>query len=216
MKRIKTMIAGLALVCASPLATAAPGDWYVGGGAGWSSYNGNVVDLNPTLANETYTVTRFDDTGTGWKLFTGYQFHQHFAVELAYTDLGKFSFDASVSGGPAGAGATEYSEVKPTCWSLSLVGLLPVSQNFTLLGKAGVCRWDDRFRGWEVAAGGGGGAIPYPETPESTGTDLTYGLGLRYDFTRNLGLRLEWERFENVTHDRASADLWSVNLQYTF
>lgn len=215
MKTFNAVVATLAMAGLSATASAAQGDWYVGAGGGWSNYNGSPVDLNPTLAKETYTITRYDDTGTGWKIFAGYQFHTNFAVELAYTELGKYSFDANVSGGPAGTG-TEYSEVKPTCWSLSLVGIVPLSQNFSLLGKAGVCRWDDRFRGWEVSSLPGSPPTPYPDTPQSKGTDLTYGLGLRYDFTRNLGLRAEWERFENVTHDRSSADLWSLSLQYSF
>lgn len=200
------------LALAAPVAAAADLGWYAGAGAGWSKFNGNVVDINPTLANETYSTTSFDDTDTGWKVFAGYQFHPNWAVELAYTDLGKFSFNANVSGGPGGASATEYGEVKPTCWSLSAVGILPLRDNFSLFGKAGACRWDDHFRSHETTVGGT--VIPYPVG--STGTDLTFGVGAKYDFTRNLGVRAEWERFDNVVHDRTSVDLWSVSLQYKF
>jgi OOP family OmpA-OmpF porin len=190
---------------AAPAARAAGMGWYAGVGGGWSSFNGNAVDLEPTLATEIYAVTRLDDSSTGWKVFGGYQFNKNLAAELAYTDLGKFSYDAVITGGMYGP--TEYGEVKPTCWSLSAVGILPVGNNFSLLGKAGVCRWDDNSYAHE-------GAYVYPE--RSTGTDLTFGLGAKYDATRNLGVRAEWERFNNVVHDRESVDLLSLSLQYSF
>jgi len=191
-------------------ATAAAGlaGWYAGAGAGWSSFDGNEVDLEPSIATETYTLTRLDDGSTGWKVFGGHQFNENWAVELAYTNLGKFSFDADIASGSVGVPTTEYGEVKPDCWSLSAVGILPVGNNFSLLGKAGVCRWDDNAFAYEV------GGPPYPEG--STGTDLTFGLGAKYDINDNLGVRAEWERFNNVVHDRANVDLWSLSLQYGF
>jgi opacity protein-like surface antigen len=33
---------------------------------------------------------------------------------------------------------------------------------------------------------------------KKTTTDLTYGVGGQYDFNRNLGLRLEWNRYSKV------------------
>ena len=193
---------------AAPATGAAVSGWYAGAGGGWSSFNGNAVDLAPGLASETYTVTKLDDDSTGWKVFGGYQFNKNWAAELAYTDLGKFSFEADVTVSPYATG-TEIGKAKPACWSLSAVGILPVGNNFSLLGKAGICRWDDHA------------SVVYPATGtvepvESTGTDLTFGLGAKYDATRNLGVRAEWERFNNVVHDRESVDLWSLSLQYSF
>ena len=177
---------------AAPVASAGFPGWYAGVGGGWSSFNGNGADIATTPPTG---VARLDDDGAGWKVFGGYQFNKNLAAELAYTDLGKFSFDGT---------SGEYGEVKPQCWSLSAVGILPVGNNFSLLGKAGVCRWDDNYKG------------NGPIMIGSTGTDLTFGLGAKYDATRNLGVRAEWERFNNVVHDRESVDLFSMSLQYNF
>lgn len=190
------------------MATGYPG-WYAGVGGGWSSFNGNGADIASTIPGESLTVTRLDDSSTGWKVFGGYQFNKNWAAELAYTDLGKFSMNADVTGGIGGYTGPEYGEVKPQCWSLSAVGILPLGNNFSLLGKAGVCRWDDRYKGVELGTG-------TPEMDTSTGTDLTFGLGAKYDATKNLGVRAEWERFDNVVHDRSSVDLLSLSLQYSF
>jgi OOP family OmpA-OmpF porin len=199
---------------AAPAARAAGTGWYAGVGGGWSSFDGNAVDIAPTLAGESYTVTSLDDSSTGWKVFGGYQFNKNWAAELAYTDLGKFSMNADVSGGLGGGAGTEYAQVKPTCWSLSAVGILPLGNNFSLLGKVGVCRWDDRFSAHETVAGM---EYPYPDGDSySKGTDLTFGLGAKYDVTKNYGVRAEWERFNNVVHDQSNVDLLSISFQYSF
>jgi len=209
MKKMTALSMLSVLALAAPLASAADSGWYAGAGGGGTNFKGDEVDLQPSLANEVYTLTKLDDSSMGWKLFVGKQLHENFAVELAYTDMGKFSYDANIITSPY-APTTESGTAKPACWSLSAVGILPVGNNFSLLGKAGLCRWDDRVWAQEV------GGPPYPE--ESIGNSLTFGLGAKYDFSTNWGVRAEWERFNNVVHhrDRADVDLWSVSLQYGF
>lgn len=43
-----------------------------------------------------------------------------------------------------------------------------------------------------------------------------YGLGAKYDYTKNIGVRLEWERYKNVVHESSDVNLTSVSLQYSF
>jgi len=211
MKKMKVLsMLGLLALWAT-LASAAETGWYVGGGGGASTYNGTGEDFAPLIPGETLTTTNLQDTSTGWKVFAGKQFHENWGVEFAYTSLGKFSRDADVTGGVAGSPASEYAEVKPECWSLSAVGTLPLGNNFSLLGKAGLCRWDDKAYAYETAAG-----VITPEPVYTTGTNLTFGLGAKYDFTNNWGMRVEWERFESVVHNSSSVDMWSGSLQYGF
>jgi OOP family OmpA-OmpF porin len=206
-KNILAILSVLAL--SAPMASAT--DWYVGAGGGRANFNGNELDLEPSrLATETYALNNLDKSSTGWKLFAGRQLNENWAVEFAYTKLGKFYFDATINAGP-GPGPypiAEYAEAEPDCWSLSGVGFLPLGNNFSLLGKAGLCRWDDHAYARE-------GLIEYTG-PMSTGTNLTYGIGAKYDFADNLGVRAEWERFEKAVHHRSSVDLLSVSLQYGF
>ena len=204
MKKISAILCMLAF--SAPLAFAAEGGWYAGVGAGRSVFNGNELDLEPSnLANETYTLHKLDDFSSSWKFFAGKQFNENWAVEAAYTSLGKFSFDATITS--AMPPVPEYGEAKPDCWSLSGVGILPLGSNFSLLGKAGLCRWDDRAYAEE-------GGVPYEVY--TTGTSLTYGVGAKYDINEKFGVRAEWERFEKVVHNRTSVDLYSVSLQYGF
>jgi OOP family OmpA-OmpF porin len=203
MKKILAILSVLAL--SAPLASAADSGWYAGGGVGRSNFNGNELDLEPTnLANETYILNNLDKSSTGWKLFVGKQFNENWAVEGAFTKLGKFYFNATIT---SAGNAIETGEAKPDCWSLSGVGTLPLGNNFSLLGRAGICHWADHPFAQEAG-------VQYPE--RSSGNSLTYGVGAKYDFGNNFGVRAEWERFEKVVHDRASADLLSISLQYGF
>ena len=209
MKNINILKVLGVLALSAPGVSAAETGWYAGAGGGRTAFNGNELDLEPTkLANESYTLNRLDDSSTGWKVFAGRQLDKNWAVEFAYSYLGKFSFDATIDLG-GGLTVPEYTEAKPDCWSVSGVGFLPLGENFSLMGKAGLCRWDDHAYGYE-------GTTPYPLEGLSSGTSLTYGIGAKYDFTKSLGIRAEWERFEKVIHNRSSADLLSVSLQYGF
>ena len=202
-KKILAIMSVLAF--SAPLASIADTGWYAGAGVGRTNFSGSELDLEPTrLATETYTLNSLDKSSTGWKLFAGKQLNENWAVELAFTKLGKFYFNATIT---SAGNAIETGEAKPDCWSLSGVGTLPLGNNFSLLGKAGICHWADHPFAQEAG-------VPY--ILESTGDSLTYGVGAKYDFTDNLGVRAEWERFEKVVHNRASADLLSISLQYGF
>jgi OOP family OmpA-OmpF porin len=211
MKKMAALIIMLSVLAFSaPLASAADSGWYAGAGGGASRYKGDGSDFAPLLPGEVLTTTNLQDTSTGWKLFAGKQFNENWAVEFAYTSFGKFSRNSNVTGGVGGTGV-EYSEVRPECWSLSALGILPLGNNFSLLGRAGVCQWEDGSNAFETI-----GPVIVPETPQTTGTNLTFGLGARYDFTNNWGMRIEWERFQKIIHNTNGVDLYSASLQYGF
>jgi len=217
-KPLVLLASAVAMVLGSPLTFAADTGWYAGAGAGQTKARGGASTIDPDLSAEGGTVTSLDDKDTGWKIYAGYQFNPNFALEGMYVSLGKFSVDANISI-PAG---TEHAEVKPDALCAAGVGILPLANRFSLLGKVGVCRWNDHPRITETT-GGATYEEPYPEpTPHpeetvgSTGTNLMFGLGGQYDFASNVSARLEWERYQKVIHDNNGVDLLSVNLLYKF
>lgn len=172
--------------------------WYAGVGAGESSMKD---------AGEALLGTSFDDSDTGWKVYGGYLFNPtvtlepNIGVELGYIDFGEFT--------GSGGGASDNWEA--TGISLSLVGLLPLEHQFSLLAKIGATRWDvdDQFTV---------GGIPFAAS--ETGTDFSFGVGAQYDFTQQVGARLEWERFtdvgdENIT-GQSDLDLLSLSAVFQF
>jgi OOP family OmpA-OmpF porin len=147
--------------------------FYLGGALGQTS-----VDLDCT------GTTSCDDEDSSWRIFGGYQFNKHLALEFGYADLGEST--ASVSVPPFIATGT----LEATVWDLVAVGSLPIADRFSIFGKIGLYRADTDF---SVTVPGLGSA-----SESDSNTDLTYGVGARYDFTRNLGVRLEWQRYQDV------------------
>jgi OOP family OmpA-OmpF porin len=121
-------------------------------------------------------------------------------VELGYADLGEIT--ASGPGGNASAEAN--------AWDLVGVGILPLGNNFSLYGKAGFYRGE--VDGQVNTPGFAGGA-------SENNTDLTFGVGARYDVTRNVAVRAEWQRYSDMgggNVGESDVDVMSLGLQYQF
>ena len=168
-------------------AAAAPGPWYVGGGFGLTWLDGGATAIDPSVAAG--SVISLDDDDNGWKAFVGYQVMPNIAAELSYVDLGNYSVVHNP--GP------QADKVKPKALCLSGVGSYPVSGAFSVLGKLGLCKWDDHASG-------------------NPGGDLAAGIGAAYAITERVATRLELERYFNVAHDDGNVDMLSLNLQYRF
>jgi OOP family OmpA-OmpF porin len=166
--------------------------FYIGGSVGQS-------DIDDEITTGLITSGSVDGKDTGFKIFGGYQFNQNFGVELAYVDLGKASYSGSFFGAPVTGGKVEV-------WGLNIsaVGTLPLNPSFSLFGKVGLFSW-------EAEASDVTGGVPF--SAKDDGVDLSIGLGLSYNFTKNVSARVEWQRF---MMDVADADLLSVGIVYKF
>jgi hypothetical protein len=91
-------------------------------------------DNDLTTAGATGLSSTTDEKDTGYKLQLGYQYNQSFAIEGGYVDLGKFKYNATYTGGAASA------EVKAKGWNIDAVGIAPLNDAFSLLGKIGLIR----------------------------------------------------------------------------
>lgn len=182
-RKVLSVALGVALV--SPGLAWAQG--YVGFGAGQSS----LVDEGDVAPGG-----NIDDADMGWKLFGGYSFHPNLAVEFGYLDLGQFDGEGGLTGSWEATGI-----------NVSALGVWPLANQFSLLGKIGATRWDvDNNLGGLSAS--------------DNGTDLSYGIGAQYDFTPQIAGRFEWERFGDVGDEgstgQSDLDLLSASIAYRF
>jgi len=201
-KSLLTTTAMLAALAAIPATQAWGADWYLGAGVGSAHLKGGAASLDPNIAAEG-TVISLDDKSTGWKVFGGYQFNQIWAAEMIYAKFGKFSLNHTVPGG------TAVDRAKPDALCLAGVGTLPLNAKWSVLGKAGVCHWNDHPSQSESIT-----AMVDGET--SSGTDPMFGLGASYAVTNQVDIRGEWERYQNVVHNRGDVNLFSVSMSYRF
>jgi OOP family OmpA-OmpF porin len=93
--------------------------------------------------------------------------------------------------------------IDASAWELVGIGRVPIFDQFAAYGKLG---------GYMGRAHGGG-------INENT-TEVTYGLGLEYAFTRNLAVRGEWQRYSDLGGGgfgaKADLDMANVAVLYRF
>jgi len=111
-----------------------------------------------------------DDSDTAYRVFGGYQFNRNLAIEGGYAPLGEIS----------GNNLT----LEANAWDLVGVGIWPLNPQFSIYGKLGFYNAEAKLSG--------------PISGKKTTTDLTYGLGGQFNLNKNLGFRLEWQRYSGV------------------
>ena len=154
----KILAAALLSVAAAP-AFAADTGFYVGVDVGRSS-TGGIAGV---------ALSQSTDTVGG--VLAGYQVNKNFAVEAFFTGAGKF---AGTGGGRAITG-------KADVWGADAVGLLPLSDAFSLYGKLGYA--STKTSASSVPAG----------LADATRNAVTYGVGAQYNVTPAIGVRLGWD-----------------------
>ncbi len=184
------LAAGLEAHAQSTPATAGNTGFYAGLGAGRSHADIGSGGIAGSA----------DKEDNAWKAFGGYQFNQYFGVEGGYVDLGK----ASVNG------ATGFGTTDSKAWQAGVIGSLPVTPQFAFTGKLGVARTDTDTSGSNAGIAFGG---------SDRETAPTYGLGMRYDFTKAFAVRGDWDRYRVSSASmggKSDTDLYSVSAQFRF
>ncbi|MEO5671417.1 MAG: outer membrane beta-barrel protein [Ramlibacter sp.] len=206
----KLSLVTLAVLASTSALADDPMGWYIGGSAGPStarfSTPSSVGLIGPGLAVTSISGRERDKFA--FKLYGGYQFHRNFAVEGGYFDLGdnRYTFNTTPAGTLNGV-----SEVRGL--NLDLVGKLPVTDRFTVLGRVGAAYARDRTHFTNT------GAVPPTSfSPRTSKTNAKYGVGVQYAFTDQLSVRAELERYriEDPIRRRGNIDMVSVGLVYHF
>lgn len=200
----------IAAVSASSLAGA---QWY--GGVSLGTSNTSLKDSDVPVAGAAVSSIAKNETDTGYKVQLGYQFNPNFALEGGYVNLGKVNITNSVSGGPDG---NLRGDVRADGWNLMAVGMLPLSNDFSLLGKIGAL-FSTTKGDYSVT-----GTVPLPAGVQPSYTkseyNLAYGLGLQYNIGKSMSVRGEAESFVDLrpadTSSKRTVNLYSIGLIYKF
>ncbi|MBI4161072.1 MAG: outer membrane beta-barrel protein [Acidobacteria bacterium] len=191
-----------ALALAVPCALAEETSWYVGGSAGPASTGLGVSNFD----DGSLTAGSVDDSGTGWKIFGGYQFAKHFGVEGGFVDLDKTSFDGTSDGtGSLYSAGTVTSTSEANGLFAAAVGILPVVKNFSVFGKAGLMNWDG-----DTTLSDSSGTL----AGSDDGSDPMFGVGVEFRRGTMVSLRAEWEQFSDILG--TDVDLISGNILFRF
>lgn len=163
----------------------APGSTYIGFNAGQSNFRLNGG--NGSFANE--------QRKTSYSLYGGGYFNDYLGVEAGYTDFGRINR----AGGQTRADA----------FSVSLIGKLPLTPAFNLLGRVGTS-----YSRTNVSSNMTSGVTPGNQTD----LGLSYGIGAEYAFNSQLSGVLEYDeynmKFAGGNRDRINTT--SLGLRYKF
>lgn len=171
------VIGGVILVSGQALAEGGEqSGWYFG-----LSFGNSDLDACKGLGGLGVTVC--DDSDTGVKIFSGYQFTENWGLEGGYAELG----EAVVQGSISGASFSATADV--TGVEFLGTGTVPITEKFLLLGKAGLFVWD-------VDANATLGTTS--ATFSDDGTDFTFGIGIEYDFFDIAGIRAEYQFYDEI------------------
>ncbi|MDA9050038.1 outer membrane beta-barrel protein [Pseudomonadales bacterium] len=200
-----TLVTVLSVAAGSAFA----GDWYALGSFGQSKVDGNAAsEVNAELidAGVTGLSSSFDDKDTSYKLQLGYSFTPNFAVEGGYIDLGKFQYSAAFTGPAVGSAV---AEVKAAGINLGAVASYPMNDQFEIFGKLGIINAKV-----EASATASGGGVTLSENISETKVKGYWGVGAAYNFNKQLGLHLAWERFNKLGDDEKTgeSDVYLVSL----
>lgn len=194
-------------------AVAADQGGYVGFAIGQSRANVDKGDIDSAFAALGLgSTTSVDETDIGFKVYGGYQFNRNFAIEGGYTDFGKATSHTIVTSGGSGTGDAEWK-----AWSIdvSALGILPLSDQFSLFGRGGISLWNLDFNFTAIGPGGIGIA-----SESKSGVSPLLGIGATFNFTPQFALRAEFERHFSVgdsdTTGKSDLDLISLGLQFRF
>ena len=196
---------------ASPMAAAQDDSWYGGFNFGQTRATIDNARITSALLGGGYVTTAIvdDDRDNGFKIFGGYQWNRNFAIEAGYFDLGQFGYTATTV--PAG---TLTGRIKLKGVNIDLVGIIPITDKFSAFGRIGAiyAQAKDRF-----TTTGAVNLITDP-SPSKSAANYKFGAGLQYDFSENLAVRLEGERYrvDDAIGNKGDVDMYSLGLIYRF
>jgi len=202
-------LASLGLLAVAPAMAQQPGFYYGGIAAGQSKTDTNPYSLTAGLVPGVSAASAVtDEKDTAYKLFGGHQLNRNFGLELGYFNLGRNGFAATTAPGGSLSGQTKVQGI-----SLDLVGTLPLTDRFSVLGRiGGQYAWSkSQFAGTGAAAG-------VPGTGSRRDGGYKVGLGLQYEINPSMWVRGEIERYriKNAVGQRTNADMISVSLVFPF
>ncbi len=194
-------IVAFLLASVPSIALAKDPPWYAGISGGDSRTDRELVkNRESTIVNATNIQTDFDATGNAWKVFGGYRFNDMVSVEVNYADLGRHSMFTTMVAldGFNTASILVRREIKG--YGADLLLSAPVGGQFSVFGRVGAFR--SRLQADAQLDGlinfTNGNPLDRARSTTVEETVLRYGAGVDWWFRRDVGLRLDWERYSNV------------------
>jgi len=181
---------------------------------------GTGLNFGPATAVwSRYATPTTDETASRSLVFGGYRWDNDVAVEAAFNSADKYALRSPTLGANRGVGLTLGSraagltDVQSRSWNMDVYTSWAFYKNLALYGRLGYAQADSAplFSGSGLA----------PAIDQRRFRDgVNYGVGLRYDMSSSLGLRLEYARFGRFVGEPGStlpeSDQVTFGVQFRF
>ena len=115
--------------------------------------------------------------------------------DIGFKLLGGYQFHRNIAAELGYGMLYDKGGAEVTAIELVALGMFPIANQFSIIGKLGFANVDVEVAG-----------------ASDDKTELTWGLGVQFDFSRNLGVRALWQRYET---DNA-VDFLAVGVTWKF
>lgn len=165
-------------------------------------------------------------TDTALIIGVGYKYSPHFAVEVSYLNLGEVSARSETT--DTAAGITRHRTIKESveqdALMLSLIGQLPLTEQWQLRGSLGLAWLDQTSQGEASGVSQNNVGTVVSKTSESTHQSshewvLALGLGVAYQLKPKWQLQLNWRRLLNTAPallGKQDVDVITAGVGYRF
>lgn len=203
---------------------AAPASAQSGFYGGVSFREGQTESTGLTLGSTPLAWNRFtapvpvvDDTNQRSLVFGGYRWKNDIAVEAAFNTVSTdtYALRPSMPGETVGPGVgLNLGDNATRSWNADVYTSWEMIRRLSLYGRLGYAQNDVRplFSGASLVQG----------DPRRLHDGINYGVGLRYDMTHSLGLRVEYSRFGRFAGESVlggsmpESDQLTIGVQYRF
>ena len=210
---IAPIIFAALLLCGSGGASADPGFY-----GGVSLRDGNVESTGLKLGSlplswSGYASPLSDENQQRTMVFGGYRFRSDIAVEAAFNTTDQYALQPRVASSYGGVGLKS-GDVGLHAWNADVYTSWEFLRSLSLYGRLGYAQSEGRplFTG----------SVLMPGDPRRQRDGVNYGVGLRYDMTQSLGLRVEYSRFARFGGESAvsgplpDSDQVLIGVQFKF
>jgi OmpA-OmpF porin, OOP family len=160
-------------------------------------FGANVGRAEQKISND---IDSTKENTTGFKLYGGYDFNRNVGIEGGYVDFRKVEKSA------LGYGASS----KPESIYVAATGTLPLNDQFSLFGKAGVAFSHTKVDGWGPG---------FSDSVTNNQTTPMIGIGASFAMDKKISFVAEYENFGKVAKDDGGdikADLLSFGVRVKF
>ena len=154
-----------------------------------------------------------EDTVPRSMAFGGYRWNSDVAVEAAFNTGDTYALQPRLAGLGGGVGLTA-PDPSGHAWNADVYTSWEFARNMSLYGRLGYAQTETRL------LFAGASLVPGDVRRQREG--VNYGVGLRYDMTQSLGLRVEYARFGRFVGEGAGSgplpesDQLMIGVQFKF